>query len=617
MTQHAARGHRGSGRVVLHGAVAIAIVAFTSVAYLPLRKAPYIQDDRVAVEHNPIVARGDLAEIVGSAYWAHASGFSPTLYRPVTILSFALERAATGVPDAHVSHAVDVLLHAGVAVLLYLLAHRLGAGRFGAVAAGVLFAVHPIHVEPVASVVGRAELLAAFFVLLGLLALSAARSRGDGSRAGGLRARALSWTAGAALLLALGAKEVAVVGLPLFALFVLFYDRPRTPAVGLRARLLEAAGLLTPAVAAFLLYLVVRTRAIEAFPGLQDPAPVDNILVTLDGPRRLATALSFATRYMRLLVFPIGLSADYSGRALSPAGALSPGALFGLGILLAWLLVALAPLLAGRDRAGEPAVRTAGLAGALFLLPYGVVGNLFSLVGAAFAERLAYLPSLGFCLLFGLLLGRMHERLPRRAAGSRLGQANLARWIVALFLGAFALLTWQRSTDWTSEERLFSAAVRAMPDAPRSHFILGRIRDEQGRPDEALGLLERTVDLWPDYAPAWFRMGLIRGRRQQLERAEEMFAGAIRAAPDLAVAHLDLGVALYRQGRMREAERWLRKALIYDAQQPGAWATLGFILHKDGRFVEATHAYRRAIALGRSDLAPNLEAAARGRQAVP
>jgi hypothetical protein len=348
---------------------------------------------------------------------------------------------------------------------------------------------------------------------------------------------------------------------------------------------------------------MLRTLALEALLTVQRPDPIDNHLVVLHGMERLATALGHTWRYHRLLLFPTGLSADYSGDALPRATGLTPEALLGAAALLSWTALALAPRIGGwRRRARSPAPGAACFAAALFLLPFLVVGNLLVPVGAAFAERLIYLPSAGFCLLAGLLLGRMH-------GAGRASRRALVTGILAAILGGLGVASWQRAQDWESEEKLFAAAAAVMPRAPRAHFIVGRMEAERGRTKEAHEHLARTVTLWPDHAWAWFEIGLIHGRGGDLERAGEAFARAVRILPDYAAAHLNLGVAFFRQGRFEEAEPPLRKALLQDPSLARAWATLGHLRHREGRFAEAAACYRRAVGLGMREVAPDLEAA--------
>jgi hypothetical protein len=146
-------------------AAALILAAAVFASHLPLLVAGYVQDDHVAVEGNAIVAQGETTAIVGSSYWESARGGDRTLYRPVTVGTFALEVAAAGGPRPWVSHGINLILHAVVCWLVYAIAVRCGVDPAAALLAALLFAVTPSKSEAVANVVGRSELLAAAFTL--------------------------------------------------------------------------------------------------------------------------------------------------------------------------------------------------------------------------------------------------------------------------------------------------------------------------------------------------------------------------------------------------------------------------------------------------------------------
>ena len=295
-------------------ATVMLVCLLVAIAHAPLRHSEYIQDDHLAVEENLIVGRGDLLEIFSTSYWEGAEGSDRTLYRPVTILSFALERMLTGEPNALASQVVNVLLHLAASLSLLLVVRRLGADGFASSAAVLLFCVHPIHVEAVAGIVGRAEILAALFTFLALWLMSCA---GASSAARGRMA-----TCGAALCLfaALGSKEVALATPLLMVVVALLFDR-RDEVRGSRWWIDRAAAL-APSVLATMLFVALRVRALELLIALQQTHPADNPLVLMSGAGRAATALGLLARYARLLFFPVGLSADYSGPVIEAEHAL-------------------------------------------------------------------------------------------------------------------------------------------------------------------------------------------------------------------------------------------------------------------------------------------------------
>ena len=578
-------------RVVL-GVFAAMVLLLVPIAHLPLARSAYIQDDRLAVEANPIVARANPIEILSTNYWEGVEGADETLYRPTVIGTFALERRLVGRPDPRVAHAVNVALHAAASLALLALLLRAGARPVVSGIATLLFSVHPIHVEAVGGIVGRAEILAAgsSFAALALAIRALDRRASDGRR------RLAAWAAGLLVLLALGAKEVAlatpVLMLALAAL------APKGPRDSWRATLVDRAVALMPTVAAVATYGLLRIRATATLAGLQEVHPFDNPLVALDGLERAPTALAIVGRYAGLLVAPFGLSADYSGQAVPlEATLLAFRPLLGLAILVGLGVLLALPLLRPSSSS-----RLLCFSSLLFLAPYLIVGNLFFDIGAVMAERLLYMPSAGFCAFAGLLLGGAIER-GANAPGLR---PRLATFAAGTLVAGLALQTWARCHDWRDEETLFRAATSVRAASPRALLILGRIEAQRGELSAALDSLDRAVAAYPALFAAWLERGSVLGQLGRIVEARDAFARAVEHGPLHPMGHLNLGIAESRLNRPDAAERALRKALLHDPRLDKAWAQLGNLALARGDRDRAVSCYRRAIGLGRRDLEPRL-----------
>lgn len=578
----------------------ILVCLLVVIVHLPLRRSAYIQDDHLAVESNRIVQRGNFAEIFSSTYWEGASGEDNSLYRPVTIGSFAIERKLSGEPSALLSQIVNILLHLGCCLMLFLLVRRLGANRFTCTATLLLFAVHPIHVEAIAGIVGRAEILAALFSFAALWLMTHTgewRLRDGTGSPSSATARLAAWAAAAALFLGLGSKEVALAT-PLLLLALEFLFRPRPPG---RAAgwWIDRGAALAPSALAAMVFIIMRVRALEQLFALQPAHSADNPLVLMAGVERAATALGLLARYAGLLFYPVGLSADYSGPVI-PA---EPALLAFLPLVGTSIILGLAALLLPGRRV--PLGTFAALA---FLLPYLVVGNLLFDVGTIFAERLMYMPSAGFCLMMGLLLG-LSARGPDR--GPELFSRRLSAVALAVLLAGLSISAWARCLDWRNDETLFTAALRVKPDSPRAHFIVGKLHGDRGELEQALAHLDRTLELYPDHASALVEKGVLLGGTGDLHGAMRMFEAALRINPANAMAQLDLGIALHRLGRLLQSERSLLKAVRWDPAMSKGWAELGNLYLEMQRHAAAAAAYRRAISLGRTDLFERLRLAER------
>jgi len=590
------------------GLVVAVLVVLTLTAYLPVHRADWVQDDHLAVEKNPVVARGDLVEILTTHYWAGAAGEDATLYRPIPVLTWAAERAVVGHASSGVAHLVNAVLHLLAALLLHAYARRLGAGSFAAAAAALLFAVHPVHVEAVAGIVGRAEILATLGTLGALWTASWTGPWRDRPAPAPARRRLAAWACAGFVFVGLGSKEIAVAVVPLLAIQdVLFRGGPGSGTA--RDRIARVAAL-APAALATTLWYLLRVRALEAWWVTQSPHPMDNPLIALDAAERIGTALGLVARYVGLLVFPVRLSADYSGGAIRAAGPLDPLALVGLALLAGFALLVVRPAIPlPRTRpGGGPGARVRAMAAALFLVPYLVIGNLLVPVGTIFAERLAYLPSAGFCVLVGALLGSLaldYPAFPAWSPGARIRYAGI---VLVLVLAAFSVQTHARATVWRDDRSVFAAAAASHPDSPRPWLVLGMRELEDGRPAEALARFERALATEPRYMPAWYQSGLALAGLGRYDEAIDRFRRTIELSPTSASAHLNLGLALQRTGRLDEAERAVRRAALHDPNSATAWATLGHLALQRGLPARAIEPYRRAVALGRDDLRPRLRA---------
>ncbi len=523
------------------GAAAV-LAAAVLVTHLPLLGSGYVQDDHVALEGNTIVEEASPAAIVSASYWEAARGGDFTLYRPLTVGSFAIETAAAGGAHPAVSHAINLALHAAVCWVLFGLAVSCGIDPAAALLGALLFAVCPSKSEAVANVVGRSELLAALFTLAAVRLASVVGSR-----------RA-AWAAAACVLLACCSKETGVVALPLVVLVAFGCSRA-----------IDAAGMIAPSVLAFTIFAILRTRALLAFFPPQIVPEIDNPLVLEHGARYFATALALVPRYARIVVFPFGLANDYSGASIPiEASIVAFRPLMGLGIL-------------GALAATATRGRVAALFVAITVLPYLLVSNLLVPVGAIFAERFLYLPVAGVCLLAAWAIGSIGER---------------ARAAAIAAVAVFGIAMFARSMDWKDDATIFAATARNNPKSPRAPLWLGNFDD--------------AIANWPGYSGAWHDKGVSLAKAGDFLGAERALREAIRLDPTRTAPHLNLGIVLHRQRVLDAADRELRKAALLDPESARAFAELGHVRYEAGRLTEAAEAYRRAVALGRTDLLPRL-----------
>lgn len=469
------------------------------IPYAPTLLNGFAGDDEYIVATNPVVTEGNPGRALTTPYWpeAYTAG---TLYRPLTVATFVAEwQIWNGNPLGF--HLTNLALHAGVSLLILSLLLTMGASLGAATAGALIFAVHPVHVEAVAQVVGRSELLAAAAYLAACLIY--------------LRGRAL-WAVPLLFLMGLASKEIAVT-LPAALVLLEAVGRRDQDTSGTAATLIERlrarVGMFVGMVVAFAAYMAVRFRVTDGFVG-ETPAAEFFGLGTL---QRVMTALSAWLDYVRLLVYPLDLSSDYSPAVRFPALSLDrPGMLGGL-ILVA--LLASTVVLWKRSR-----IAAAGLVWfAIVILP---VSNLLIATGTMLAERTLYLPSVGLALLIGGVVGRPMREHPRTmlALGS-------------LLLIALSVRTVVRTQDWKDSTTMMAALERDHPESVLVVRARAREAMSQGRWDDAAKRFELAVHLSPHDYTGLTEAALFYEVAGRPERAKALLRHAIEVLPDTPHAH--------------------------------------------------------------------------------
>lgn len=466
------------------------------VVYLGALWNGFAVDDVPIIALNPLVAApSGLWRAFGAPYWPPDLGGH--MYRPLVIAGFALDRLVDGPAWFH---AVNLLWHAGTAVAVAALARR-WVDTTGALVAGVLFAVHPVHVEAVANVVGRAELMAALFVVLAVYA-ALVRER-------------VAWSA-VALGFGLLCKENAAVAPALIGLgWILGLARPDRR----RMALFVASWVLVGGA-----YAVVRAVIRHPFTGYESIAP----LFVGETPLTVRlTAVHGLSDVARLLIFPLTLRVDYSPvERTVVTSALDPR--FAAGVLCALVWAGLLAIAWKRGRR----VEAFGLAwmGVAFL----PVANLLYPAGFYVAERTLYLPSAGFVLAAAAWLARLPS--------TRL-------WpVVAILTVLGGVRTARRVPVWRDDA---SVTASVLEDSPRSYvgpkrmtaFYLDRHQPARAATAAriAAAIYDRDPTIFITGAVAAFAAGDARGADSLLAGLERLCHGGCggyyRREAAIALAH--------------------------------------------------------------------------------
>ncbi len=518
--------------------LALALVLATFLCFESVRDAGFLlfDDDRY-VEQNPRVGQGLSFE---NAAWAFTT-LSLSNWHPLAWLSLMLDVELFGI-DARALHLVNLALHAINAVVVLLVLDSLTGARLPSAAAAALFALHPLHVESVAWISERKDLLAALFYLLALGAH--ARFARRGSRP----AYALSI---ALCALALMSKSMAVT-LPFAMLLLDYWPLARPELRGSPRRALRLLFEKLPHLALCAVASAVAALAAGASGALWT-------LEQLPLPARIANALVAYARYLGKAIWPVDLAVLYPLQAWSPAAVLASAA----------LLVALSALaLLARRRAPALAV------GWLFFL-----GTLVPVVGVvqvgnqSLADRYMYLP------LLGLLIAACY--------GAPVLAGERRRWLPATLLAAAlagcAVVSYAYAAKWRDTRTLFAHAVAHTAANPQARYTLALALAAQGQGDGALAELDRALEIAPAYQKAAeARVRLL--RQLAWTRAAHPDAGRRDAASAVALAE--------------------RAAASSGHQQAGDLDLLAAAYAEAGRFGDAARTAELALGRARADAQP-------------
>lgn len=426
--------------------------------------------------------------LLASSYWPFGEQ-TLALYRPLVTLSFALDWAVFG-GAAWGFHLTNALLHGLATALAFALLS--GFVPVAAAAAGAaLFAVHPVHVEAVAGIVGRSDILATALGFAALLLWTRLPSR----------ARAARFGVPALFFLALGAKESAIM-LPALLLLA---DAASGRAV--RGRLREWLAERAIPLGGMLLLACVYLAARVAVLGGMTPESLNPVMAALPpGSARVRSALQIWPEILRLFVFPRRLLSDYGPRVLLPADGWNPRAVAGLALLVGAVCGGAYAMLRGRTR-----VALALLWTPVALFP---VSNLAVPIGVLLAERTLYAAT--FALALGVALA------VEAAGGSRhrLARALFACGAVCAVLAGRTVV---RLPSWESTDRVFQTLMHDRPDSYRAHWHFARMAWRDGDHAAALGYYRSTLDLWPHALPVYLEAGMF-ATETGMERAARYFA---------------------------------------------------------------------------------------------
>lgn len=545
--------------------ISILLALSTFLVYAQVGGHEFIYyDDNVYVTENPQV-QGGLSW--SGTRWAFTSMYAAN-WHPLTWLSHMLDVQMFGLdPGPH--HLVNVLFHTASTVLLLLTLMRMTGALWKSAFVAALFALHPLHVESVAWVAERKDILSAFF---GLLALNAYVHYAERP---GVQRYAVT-----VLLLALGLlSKPMLVTLPLLFLLLDFWPLGRMsgrfqpiheggqgrPQTTVSRLIVEKIPMLVLCAASSVITVIAQKRG-GAVAGL-----------SLDIGDRLANAVVGYVQYLWKTFWPVSLSVFYP----HPGSSLTVWQVAGSGLLL--VLLTVWALLRMR-RSPWRAVGWFWFLGTM--VP--VIG-LVQVGAQAIADRYTYIPLIG---IFIMVAWEVSELLMNRNMRAQVLRAASAAVIVVL-----AGLTWLQAGHWQTHETLFRHTLRVTTDNCLAHNSLADYLIKKDELDETEFHLKETLRLCPENESGWYNLGVLHRKRGELNEAASALGEALRLKPEYANAWSNLGAVYLALGRIPEASDALLKATRLTPDEPAAWFNLGSLYGITGQTAKAVEVYRKAVQL--------------------
>ena len=531
-------------------AIGVVLALVTLVCYWPVRGYKFLDmDDTLYVSDNSNVTGG----LTWSGIrWAFTT-FHQSNWHPLTWLSHQLDCQLFGVNPGP-AHLENLLLHIVNSCLVLWLLFRLTGAVWRSAFVAALFAWHPLHVESVAWIAERKDVLSTLFCLLTLLAYHR-------------YARRPSWQVYALTLalfaLGLMAKPMLVT-VPFVMLLLDYWPLQRWQAKEGRLRLLAEKVPFLALAAASSVVTFLAQRGVAA--NLRD----------LPLSARLANAVVSCASYLYKTFWPVHLAPMYSHQTHLPM----------------WQIISASLMLA--------AVTALCVWGAkrwpyLFTGWFWFLGTLVPVIGLvqvgaqAMADRYMYIPSIGLFVLVAWGVWDLSCQSPA-----------LRRWPAVagvLALAGCAVATRLQVGCWQNEERLYRRAIAATGNNYVAYELLGNSLLRQGRDTEALACYQESVRIQPGFLPARACLGMLLLKQGRLEEAVEHLKSALSMNPHYRDALVNLGVALTKLGRLDEAAACLREQIRIDPRETDGWFNLGVVLLQQQKLEEAAQCFLAALQL--------------------
>ncbi|MDF1866451.1 MAG: tetratricopeptide repeat protein [Saprospiraceae bacterium] len=546
----------------------------------------YTLDDFSAIKDNYVTQKGvEGIPTIFKTHYRYGYWNSPgELYRPFTLAMFALEWEIS--PDSpFIGHLMNVLFYALTGALLFVFLAKLFKGHSLLLPffAALIYISHPVHVEVVANIKSRDEIIA-FLGCLG--AVFGLLNYWKNKKSKWLIISLLSY------FIAMFSKENAITFLAIFPLIGYFFTKK-----SLKEILSICAIFLVPVV----VYLLVRQGVIGNVLKAKETVALDNVLyATASGIGQFATAILLLGKYLVTLVFPHPLGSDFGYNQIPITGFLDWKVLLSGLVHLGLLGYAIKGL---KDKKIE------SFAILFYLINFSIFSNIFIKIGSSFGDRFLYVASLGFAIGLTYVLMKLFKvnQVGKEQNLAKLFRQNIPfSSIMGVIILLFCAKTMSRNTVWYDSYSLYAADVKNAPNSAKLnyHFALETAKkgDAESNPQKkkeyytvAKKHLNKALEIFPQYHDAYGRLGLTYYYEKNPNEAMKNYELAVKYKPNNATVYSNMGTLFFEQKNYQKAIESYEKAVNIDPRFVDGWRNLGSINAMSQKFPEAINAFRKAL----------------------
>jgi len=557
----------------------------------------WVLDDYSVIKENRVTQQGFAGvktHFQNTYRHGYGAGFN-TLYRPLTPAMFAIEWGIS--PDnPKLMHGVNILFYGATGFLLFFMLARVFKDNniLLPLAAALIFIAHPLHTESVANIKGRDDIMGFFFFILAVYWLW------DYLQKGHWKWIALSMLSFVGCVFS---KESSITFIAVFPLLIYFFSK-----VSLSKNATISLGYVVIAG----IFMLIRSQILPDDVGvsLDKTSPLDSVLVTANGmTEQKATAFMILGRYLKLLFVPHPLVSD-AGLSQIPLTSwsdwkvlLSFGIHAGLGIF-ALLNIKKKSILS--------------FAILFYIITFSATSNILVNIGTSYAERLLYVPVLGFAiaLAYGLLkLFNLDMNRSKEFAMADFFQKNIiAIVLLGIVVVGFSIKTVVRNKVWKDSFSLYEADIKTSPNCAKLnyHYALELKKAGQALPLgqekndmmlKAKAQFERAIEIYPNYADAYMQIGVWHYNAKLYDASIPYYEKSIEIKAGNPKAYSNLGTSQFekanletdpnlRQQLFAQAKANFRTAIEQDPSFADAYQNLGAIIGLEGNDAEALRLFK-------------------------